>query len=80
MKTVLVFICLKAVEIAVAVFVPYGIGWVATRIAGEKEGKLTNWCIGTLCLCIMGAVFLGLYIVIPDFIAANWEWAKKLTN
>jgi len=87
MRRILVFIFLKTGEIFWAVFliglVPYWIGSYFHKLNKWEMLFLADWVVG-LGLCaiigIAGYLCYILFLFFWNFVAFNWETAKKLTK
>ena len=77
MKTIIVFIGLKVVEIAGIVFIPYWFGlWNFLGFELVFGNCLEIWMVGMLNLLLP----LLIILIIVLILYANWKWAKDLTR
>jgi len=76
---ILIFILLKITEIALIIFVPYGIGLIEQKIVEyeEKPTKCETWGTG-IFIIILGIGGIFILLIISALIIANWNWAGKI--
>lgn len=74
---ILLFIGLKIVEIALFIFVPYGVGRLIDYFwfVGD-DGAGTTWLLGLLGIILTLTIALLLFAVL----VANWEWAGYILS
>ena len=86
-KTSLIFISLKVVEIGFAILVPYHLGDYVGRVLLEQDfsNVFTTWLFGlitipmTLCALVLAlGICYGIFLAIRPYLRLNWNWAKKL--
>jgi len=76
MKQIIVFIGLKTAEIAAVVYFPLWAGKLALFLGFPNRHQEPVWLVGLLVIIAVST----LSALVAGLIAANWQWAEKITN